>query len=114
MKTLPSQSKNKLPWPEVVFQATAMEEEFAAVQIITLYSHCLNLAEEQNVPIQTIEAGEYVQVFEDRVVIAIDADIVDDDSIAAALNFLTQVDNFEVGTFKEISPKRHFDYNKLH
>ncbi len=114
MKTPQSQSKNNISWPDVVFQACAMEEEFAPVQVITLYSHCLNIAEEQNVPLQTIEAGEYVQVFEDRVVIAVDANIIDDESIASALDFLTQIDNFEVGTFKEISPKRTFDYKKLH
>lgn len=114
MKMQKSPLKNNLSWPEVIFQAEAMEEEFASVQVITLYSHCLNIAEEQNIPLPSVQAGEYVQVFQDRVVIAIDADVVDDESIANALDFLTRVDNFEVGTFKQISPKKNFNYRKLH
>ena len=114
MRTQKSPQKNSLSWPDVVFQAEAMKEEFANVQVITLYSYCLNIAEEQNEHLNGIYASEHVQVFKDRVVIAIDTDIIDDESIANALDFLTQVDNFEVGTFKEISPKRNFSYRKLH
>lgn len=114
MRTQKSPLKNSLDWPDVVFQAEAMQEEFAAVQVITLYSHCLNIAEERNLPLPDVHEGEYVQVFNDRVVIAIDAEIIDDESIANALDFLTQVDNFEVGTFKQISPKKNFNYRKLH
>jgi hypothetical protein len=105
---------SNISWPDVTFLAEANREPFATAQIITLYSYCLNISEEENVPLYGIRAGEHVQVFEDRVVIAIDVDTIDDEAIAQALDFLTQVDNFEVGTFKQISPKRTFNYKKLH
>ncbi len=105
---------SNISWPDVVFFAEAMREEFSNVQIITLYSYCLNISEEENVPLYGVHAGEHVQVFPDRVVIAIDADVIDDESTARALDFLTKVDNFEVGTFKQISPKRTFSYRRLH
>ena len=108
------QQTSNISWPDVVFYAEAAREPFADVQIITLYSHCLNESEEKNIPISSVYAGEYVQVFEDRVVIAIDADIIDDDSIAKALDFLIQVDNFDVGTYKQISPIKTFAHNRLH
>ncbi len=105
---------SNISWPDVVFLAEANREPFADVQIITLYSHCLNQAEENNWPIEEVWDGEHVQVFEDRVVIVIDADTIDDESIANALDFLTQVDNFEVGTYKQISGLKRFKHSKLH
>lgn len=107
-------SKNNISWPDVVFFAEAEREPFADVQIITLYSHCLNISEEDNIPLDQVFAGEFVRVFEDRVVIAIDADTIDDDSIAKALDFLIQVDDFDVGTYKQISPIKTFTHSRLH
>lgn len=109
-----SQPKSNISWPDVVFLAEAEKEAFADVQIITLYSHCLNQAEEQDLPLDKIQASEYVEVFEDRVVIAVDADTVDDEAVAKALDLLTHVDNFQVGTHCEFPPKRSYNYQKLH
>ena len=51
---LVAEMKNNLSWPDVVFHAEAEREEFSDVQIITLYSHCLNLAEEMGVSLPSI------------------------------------------------------------
>ncbi len=108
------QVKNNISWPDVVFLAEAEHEPFATVQIITLYAHCLNLAEEMNLTLPCVEQAEQVQVFEDRVLIVVDTETVDDDAVTRGLDFLTQMDNFEVGNKKEMGPRKWFKLKKLH
>ena len=106
--------KNNISWPDLVFLAEAEREPFADVQIITLYSHCLNLAEEMNLPLVAIEQGEQVEVFQDRVQIVVDAETVDDDAVVRGLDLLTLMDNFEVGNKKEFGKRKWFSPKKLH
>jgi len=109
----PAVDKN-ISWPDLVFLAEAEREPFSDVQIITLYSHCLNLAEEMELSLPCIEQSEQVEVFEDRVQIVVDAETVDDDAVVRALNFLTEMDNFEVGNKKEFGSRKWFEPKKLH
>ncbi len=106
--------QSNINWPNLVFLAEAEREPFADVQIITLYSHCLNLAEEMNLGLVDIEESEQVEVFEDRVQIVVDAETVDDEAVTKALDLLTHMDNFEVGNKKEFGPKKCFDYKRVH
>lgn len=103
-----------ISWPDVVFLAEAEHEPFSDVQIITLYAHCLNLAEEMGLTLPCIEQSEQVEVFEDRVQIVVDAETVDDDAVVQALDLLTEMDNFEVGNKKEFGPRKWFKPKKLH
>ncbi len=106
--------QSNINWPDLVFLAEAEREPFADVQFITLYAHCLNLAEELDLGIVRIEQAEQVQVFEDRVLIVVDTEIIDDEAITRGLNLLTYMDNFQVGNKKEFGPKKRFDYKKVH
>lgn len=114
MNTLQKKKLTNIFWPDVVFLAEAEREPFSDVQIITLYAHCLNLAEEMNLTLPCIEQAEQVQVFQDRVLIVVDAKVIDDEAVARALDLLTFMDNFEVGNKKEMGPKKRFKYKKLH
>ena len=114
MNTPQTKKLTNISWPDVVFLAEAEHEAFSDVQIITLYAHCLNLAEEMGLTLPCIEQAEQVQVFEDRVLVVVDAETVDDEAVARGLDLLTLMDNFEVGTIKEIGPKKWFKYKKLH
>ena len=105
---------SNISWPDLVFLAEADREPFADAQIITLYSHCLNIAEETNRPLQEIKQAEQVEVFRTHLRIVIDEDIVDDETVIKALDFLIHIDNFAVGTKKEFGPKKSFEYKKLH
>lgn len=133
-----SQSRtSNLSWPDVVFLAEAEREPFAEVQIITLYAHCLNIAEAMlygpfaflgDNPVELrkklekrikdtlpeIQEREFVEIQEDRVLIVIDADKVDDDAVARALDLLTHIDNFEVGQTYHFGEPRSFTYRGLH
>jgi len=106
--------KSKIDWPNLVFLAESTREPFADAQIITLYSHCLNIAEETNRPLQEIRQAEQVEVFRDHLRIVIDEDIVDDETVLKALDFIVHIDNFAVGTKKEFGPQKSFEYKKLH
>lgn len=112
----PNQQKfqSNISWPDLVFYAEAAREPFADVQIITLYSHCLNLAEEKGINIKRIEQAEQVQIFEDRVLVVIDVETIDDEAVTRALDLLTYMDNFKVGNKKEFGPPKQFNYRKMH
>lgn len=103
-----------ISWPDVVFYAEAQCEPFADMQIITLYAHCLNQVEEQNIPLDRIKACEFIEVLPDRVVVVVDAETIDNEAVATALDMMTHIDTFEVGTYIEFPPKKSFSYKKLH
>ena len=109
-----SRPTSNISWPDVVFFAEANQEPFADAQIITLYAHCLNIAEEQNVPLSSIREPEQVEVFDSHLRIVIDEDVIDDDTIARGLDLLIHMDNFEVGNKKEFGPPKQFEYKRLH
>lgn len=112
---MPQKKKlTNISWPDVIFLAEAEREPFSDVQIITLYAHCLNLAEEMNLTLPCIEQAEQVQVFQDRVLIVVDAETVNDEAVARALDLLTLMDNFDVGTKQEMGPRKWFKNKKLH
>lgn len=110
----PSKYQSNISWPDVVFLAEAEREPFTDVQFITLYAHCLNLSEQTNAPLNKIEQAEQVRIYEDRVVVIINVDTIDDEAIARGLDLLTHVDDFQVGGKHEFGPKRSFTYNHLH
>ncbi len=114
MNTLQKKKLTNISWPDVVFLAEAEHEPFSDVQIITLYSHCLNLSEEMGLSIICVEQAEQVQVFQDRVLIVVDTETIDDAAVAKALDLLTFMDSFEVGTKQEMGPRKWFRYKKLH
>ena len=61
-----SRPTSNISWPDVVFFAEANQEPFADAQIITLYAHCLNIAEEKNVqPIIIPDLGRELHPFKD-------------------------------------------------
>ncbi len=106
--------QSNIDWPNLVFLAEAEREPFSDVQIITLYSHCLNLAEEMHLPLAAIQQAEQVQVFEDRVFIVVDTETIDDEAVTRGLDLLTHMDNFKVGNKKEFGPQKWFEYKKVH
>lgn len=109
-----NQYQSNISWPDVVFLAEAEREPFANVQILTLYAHCLNEAEETGRPLSRITFCEFVEVFEDRVLIVVDVETIDDESVAKALDLLTHMDNFQVGNKKEFGSKKMFNYKRVH
>ena len=101
-------------WIDTVFLAEAEQEPFADVRIETLYSHCLLRAQELNVPLGHIEGQEYVEVKTDHILVVIDVETIEDETIYEALNMLNQLDTFDVGSKKILSPKRKFNYIRSH
>lgn len=109
-----SKPTSKISWPDVVFFAEADQEPFADAQIITLYAHCLNIAEERNVPLSSIQEPEQVEIFDTYLRIVINEDVIDDEAITRGLDLLIHMDNFEVGNKKEFGPPKKFEYKRLH
>ena len=105
---------SNISWPDVHFYAEADGQSFADAQVITLYSHCLNIAEEKQIPLSSIKEPEQVEIFESHIRIVIDEETIDDDAIARGLDLLIHMDNFEVGNKKEFGPPKRFSYTKLH
>lgn len=121
-----------ISWPDLVFLAEAEREDFSDIQIVTLYSHCVELAEEvlqkqgcwkpnvlenqkylQSV-LPQIECQEFVRVLNDRVVVGVDVDTIDDNAVTRALSLLVQVEKFEVGRTYEFPPYRRYQLKLLH
>lgn len=105
---------SNISWPDVVFYAEADQQPFADAQIITLYAHCLNIAEEKDIPLSYVQQPEQVEVFNNHIRIIIDEEVIDDEAIARGLDLLIHMDNFEVGNKKEFGPPKRFDYKKVH
>ena len=105
---------SNIDWPDLVFAAEAMQETFSDVRVVTLYSHCLNQAEENNIPLSNIEDCEHVEVFEQFIQVVIDEEFVDDETTARALDLLTHVESFDVGSRTDFGPKKCFTHSKLH
>ena len=128
-------------WPELVFLAEAEREPFADVRVITLYSHCEDLAMEkiidecqnnhpifttpdsprsklwvkENLPfvISTIQAREFIEIFPNEVVVAVDAEVVDDAAVDRALEMLETVEEFTVGTNFQFGSLKQYSYKKV-
>lgn len=130
-------SYNKLDWPELIFYAEAEREPFANVHVVTLYSHCVNLAIEKMITklssqgtsvvdiditkkqyrdmlteiVPTISAREFVEVHKDRVSVAVNRKTVDDFAVDRALEMIETIDDFTVGTYYEFGSNKQYEYD---
>lgn len=126
-------------WPELVFLAEAEREPFADVRVITLYSHCEELAYNKmlnelsskqisvlnidfNKPqyrdrlrnlIPTFEVREFIEILSNEVVVAVDSDVVDDDAVDRALEMLETVEEFTVGTNFQFGSLKQYPCRKV-
>lgn len=126
-------------WPELVFLAEAEREPFADVRVITLYSHCEELAYNKmlnelssnqvsvlnidfNKPqyrdrlrklIPTFEVREFIEILTNEVVVAVDSDVVDDDAVDRALEMLETVEEFTVGTNFQFGSLKQYPCRKV-
>lgn len=133
--------KYKFRWPELVFLAAAEHEPFADVRIVTLYSHCEDLAMQklidecqpnhpifitpdsprtkswvsQNLPgkLSAITVREYIEIFNSEVVVGVDADIIDDAAVDRALEMLETVEEFTVGTYFQFGSLKQYAYKEV-
>ncbi len=126
-------------WPELIFLAEAEREPFTDVRVITLYSHCEELAYNKmldalcdcdrhmvtidfNKPqyrdqlkklIPTFDVREFIEIFPNEVVVAVDSDIVDDDAVDRALEMLETVEEFTVGTNFQFGSLKQYQSRKV-
>ena len=63
--------------------------------------------------LENIKAREFVAVEDDRVVVAVDSEKVDDIAIDRALEMLETIDDFSVGTSYEFGSYKQFDYREV-
>jgi len=132
-------NRHKIDWPELIFYAEAEREPFADIHVVTLYSHCLQVAQEElitnllneNTPfanidlskkkykdkikqlISSIKAREFVDILSDRVVVAVDSETVDDFAIDRALEMIETIESFEVGVNYEFGCYKNYEYKEV-
>lgn len=130
---------SNINWPDLVFYAGADNQPFTDVHVITLYAHCAGKALEEMVTeysiegksvldldlsspevvdrykqlLASIEAREYVEVFTDRVEVAVDAEWIDDFAVDRALEMLETVDEFTSGTYYEFGTNLSYQYRPV-
>lgn len=123
-------------WPELVFLAEAEREPFADVRVITLYSHCEDLAYNKMLDqlegtisnidfdkpqyrtqlrqlIPTFDVREFIDILPNEVVVAVDSDIVDDEAVDRALEMLETVEEFTVGTNFQFGSLKNYKPRKV-
>ena len=118
-------TKNKLDWPEVILEAEASNEPFTNMNIVTAKSELLLMARSQALIFLTdkgkiysdeaidklaeklvdsgkINVREHAYIKDDRTIVCLDVDVIDDDSIWTALDYVYEaVSNGGVWAAKE-------------
>lgn len=128
--------ESKINWPDLVFYAEAEGMPYADVHVTTLRSHCAGQALEQLLRQQTtsvlemdltteenrlkyqqilasMPAREYIEILEDRIVVAVDAEWIDDFAVDRALEMLETVDEFTVGTYYQFGSPIQYSYRQV-
>lgn len=123
-------------WPELVFLAEAEREPFADVRIITLYSHCEELAYTKMLDqlegtvsnidfdkpqyrtqlrelIPTFDVREFIEIFPTEVLVAVDSDTVDDAAVDRALEMLETIEDFSVGINFQFGSLKKYQVRKV-
>lgn len=105
-----SQGHNR--WPDIVLLADSIGEEFADVVVVTSKSYrrdrAIELAFEFGATIanvgnladkliHTISVEQFIEVFEENVLVVLDVPVIDDSAINTALMVLAEVPLFTVG-----------------
>lgn len=111
---------NNLITEAVLLASSYADESWADIEIITLNQHARDQAIESLADkvlytldhsmedqirtltkIFLLSACEFVRFDDNKIVIAVDRDVVDDDAIDHALHLLTRMDSFDPGTLKQ-------------
>lgn len=104
---------------DITFLAASETEEWASIEVVTLKQHAKDIATSlawEQLPssslneiedlVQTLiqknnyAPKEFVQVLRDKILIGVNDDVVNDDTIDKALLLLIEMDSFEVGQIK--------------
>lgn len=105
--------------PGIVFHAAAEQEPFTDIRIVTLRTHKEDVAFYNTLHYNSIQTNinvpsgnnEFIQIYEDSILIGLDRSSIDDDATNDAIALLFQLEDFTPGTTIEYNTNETIKFN---